>query len=93
MHYPGEYPVTTGIMPAKSDKRVTLPRSISFNPQVFELMEARRKALCMDRTEYVHRLILKDLNSGLKFMEMPEMPPPLQKVDTVRKKKSASARR
>jgi hypothetical protein len=53
--------------------RNVINRSISFDPQVFEKMEARRGALLMDRSEYVKRCVLRDMMNGGDMM-LSEMP-------------------
>lgn len=44
--------------------RNVINRSISFDPELFERMEGRRAKLLMDRSEYVKRCVLRDMQSG-----------------------------
>lgn len=54
--------------------RNVINRSISFDPQLFEKMEDRRRRLMMQRSEYITRCILKDMLPGgdMKVEEIPD---------------------
>jgi hypothetical protein len=53
--------------------RSVVNRSISFDPELFEKMEARRSRLIMQRSEYVTRCVLRDLIEG-GIMQVSEVP-------------------
>lgn len=53
--------------------RMTINRSISFDPEIFEKMESRRAKLLMQRSEYITRLVIKDM-LGEKAMHLSEVP-------------------
>lgn len=54
--------------------RTVINRSISFDPQLFQKMEDRRRRLMMQRSEYITRCVLKDMLPGgdMKIEEIPE---------------------
>lgn len=57
--------------------RNVINRSISWQPDVYELMEERRSKLRFSRSEYINRLILADIaKSGA--MQVAELPAKLQ---------------
>jgi hypothetical protein len=71
--------------------RNVINRSISFDPEIFNKMEDRRARLLMERSEYVVRLITKDLREGgsITVDEVPEsfVKNPIQSIDRSRKPK------
>lgn len=54
--------------------RISINRSVSFDPVLFQQMEDRRaKLMMMTRSEYIVRCILKDVTAGgeMKVTEVP----------------------
>jgi hypothetical protein len=62
-----------------SGGRTVINRSISWAPDVYEMMESRRGRLRMNRSEYINRLILADMskNGDIVLSELPDrlLPP------------------
>lgn len=54
--------------------RIAINRSVSFDPQIFERMEERRRKLLMDRSEYIKSCIMKDMLPGgqMNIQEVPD---------------------
>lgn len=77
--------------------RNTVNRSISFDPDLFALMEDRREALRMQRSEYLTRLIMEDMckHKGClaASMEITAIPADILPRGTARERTQKSSRR
>lgn len=65
--------------------RVSINRSISFDPELFSAMEERRERLMMSRSEYLKRLIVSDM-TGKAPVTLEEVPKSLVKNPNLRAK-------
>jgi len=59
--------------------RLTINRSVSFDPTIFQIMEDRRSKLLMQRSEYLTKLILQDMKLRGKAMMVEEVDPEIFK--------------